>query len=52
MRFVGLKLPEEEKPSFVCPECGASFKSESALKKHMAKEHPGAEAAEKPEGDE
>ena len=45
MRFVGLRLPKEEKPSFVCSECGASFKSEAALKKHVAKEHPAVEGA-------
>lgn len=40
MRFVGLRLPKNEKAGFVCPECGATFKTEAALKKHVAKDHP------------
>lgn len=37
-RIVGI-VYSEEKPSFVCEECGKEFKSKSALNKHMQKEH-------------
>ena len=36
-RIVGLIV--EEKPQFVCPECGKEYKTEDGLNKHIEKEH-------------
>lgn len=36
----GLVEPDDS-PKFLCPVCGREYKSEAALNKHIAKEHPG-----------
>lgn len=35
----GLVEPDDS-PKFLCPVCGKEYRSESALNKHVAKEHP------------
>lgn len=35
-KIVGLII---EKPVFACPECGKVYKTEEALKKHIAEKH-------------
>ncbi len=35
----GYKVVKIEEPKFLCPVCGREYKSESALEKHIAKEH-------------
>ena len=37
-RFIGLKL-EPDTDVYSCPHCGKEYKSETALEKHVAKEH-------------
>jgi len=34
-----LVVPDDS-PKFICPVCGREYKSEAALNKHIAKEHP------------
>lgn len=36
----GYKVEKIEEPKFICPVCGREYKSESALEKHIEKEHP------------
>lgn len=43
-RTVGLLLTEEKteerQEAYVCPHCGKEYKSASALKAHVTKNHP------------
>lgn len=32
---------EEPEPAFICPHCGKSYKTESALKGHITRSHSG-----------
>ena len=48
----GYKLVvSDDSPKFICPVCGKEYKSEAALNKHIAKEHPDPED-DNPEDDE
>lgn len=35
----GYEVTKVEEPKFTCPVCNREYKSESALEKHIAKEH-------------
>lgn len=35
------QVEPDDSPKFLCPVCGKAYKSESALDKHIAKEHSG-----------
>lgn len=39
-KVIGLIVKKEEKPQFVCPECGKVYASQENLDKHIKEKHP------------